>query len=118
MVALASLLRDMEQAGVAVTLHTDGKHLQLEYINDPPEALLIAIKKAKPTLKLWLLSQMDGHCGPCRRFTRREDFGSWMGECSAGRRRHGWLDGNPDAPVEIHMAHRCCAYGGTGYQRR
>lgn len=118
MSALDDLLRELEQAGVTLALLPDGRHIEISYRVDPPEELVLAIKKAKSTLILWLRSQMAGHCGTCRRFTRREDFGSWMGQCSAGRRRHGWLDGNPEAPVEIHMAHRCAVGGGKGYQRR
>ena len=41
-----------------------------------------------------------------------------MGLCSAGKRAHGWYDGNPALPVEIQAGHGCMANGGKGWQAK
>ncbi|UQN07406.1 hypothetical protein [Deinococcus sp. QL22] len=64
------------------------------------------------------LGGQPGHCGSCTRWGDAPDWGPLMGECMAGRRAHGWPDGNPSAPVVIHMGHRCAAYDGTAYRSK
>lgn len=58
----------------------------------------------------------SGRCGSCARWTRTDYI--LEGECNAGRRAHGWFDGNPQAPVIITIAHRCAAHGGQGWQAK
>ena len=66
-----------------------------------------------PLPDLAALALLPGHCGSCARFTP----GPFppLGLCSAGRRAHGWLDGSPLLPVEIHAAHGCPVLEGKGW---
>lgn len=70
------------------------------------------------TASLEALAQTPGHCGLCARWEALLAPLAHLGECSAGRRAHGWHDGNPAAAVEIHAAHRCAAWGGQGFRAR
>lgn len=62
------------------------------------------------------LQAESGRCGSCRRWTPAEY--PLEGECNAGRRAHGWFDGDPQAPVLTTPHHRCAAQGGQGWQAK
>ena len=64
------------------------------------------------------LARTPGHCGLCARWEALPAPLAHLGECSAGRAAHGWHDGNPVAPVEIHAAHSCAAWEGKGFRAR
>ena len=64
------------------------------------------------------LARTPGHCGLCARWEALAPPHDHMGECSAGRRAHGWLDGSPAAHVEIHAAHSCAAHCGQAWRER
>ena len=68
--------------------------------------------------QLEALAQTAGHCGLCSRWAALPAPLAHLGECSAGRRAHGWHDGNPAAAVEIHAAHSCAAWEGQGFRAR
>lgn len=70
----------------------------------------------KPRPDAAALAQTPGHCGCCARWTPTGY--PLEGECSAGRRAHGWPDGNPDAPVLTTPHHTCAAYSGRGWKAR
>jgi hypothetical protein len=78
-----------------------------------------AAKEDVPARPDWAtLGSQPGHCGSCARWEDAPDWGPLMGECMAGRRAHGWPDGNPSAPVVIHLGHRCAAHDGTAYRSK
>lgn len=62
------------------------------------------------------LSAQPGHCGSCARWTPTGY--PLEGECSAGRRAHGWFDGVPTAPVLTHPGSPCQALEGRAYKAR
>ena len=57
-------------------------------------------------------------CGSCARWEALAVPLIHMGECSAGRRAHGWYDGNPSKPVEIQASCACMVHDGKGYWSR
>ena len=57
-------------------------------------------------------------CGSCARFTPCPEPQAHMGLCSAGKRAHGWLDGNPALPVELQAGHKCAVNDGKGYRAK
>lgn len=61
-----------------------------------------------------VLSSEPGRCGSCSRW--KATGYSLEGECFAGRRAHGWWDGQPDAPVLTHPAHQCAASNGNAWR--
>ncbi|MEF2278783.1 hypothetical protein V3W47_10780 [Deinococcus sp. YIM 134068] len=77
-------------------------------------ALLAGLRSPRPEWEQ--IGAQPGHCGSCARWTPTPY--PLEGECSAGRRAHGWYDGNPSAPVLIHPGHRCAADSGQGYRAR
>jgi len=83
-----------------------------------PTPLDSAKADAPPRPDWAALGSQPGHCGSCTRWEDAPDWGPLMGECMAGRRAHGWPDGNPSAPVVIHMGHRCAAHDGTAYRSK
>jgi hypothetical protein len=68
--------------------------------------------------KLEALALTPGHCGLCARWEALPAPLAHLGECSAGRKAHGWHDGSPAAAVEIHAAHSCAAWEGQGFRAR
>ena len=68
--------------------------------------------------QLEALALTPGHCGACARWEVFPAPLAQMGECSAGRRAHGWYDGPSGQAVEIHAAHACTAWEGKGFQAR
>jgi len=64
------------------------------------------------------LALTPGHCGACGRWEALPEPLAHLGTCNAGRRAHGWQDGNPAAGVEIHAAHRCAAWEGQGFRAK
>ncbi len=79
---------------------------------------------ARPAVRSAFAGQLEtqagtsGHCGMCARWAALPAPLAHLGECSAGRRAHGWHDGNPAAAVEIHAAHACTAWEGKGFRAR
>ena len=65
--------------------------------------------------QLEALALTPGHCGACARWEALPAPLAHMGECSAGRRAHGWYDGPSVQAVEIHAAHACTAWEGKGF---
>lgn len=132
MVDLRSLLAEMDAAGITPHLLPGGKQVQLDSDEEPSKDLIEALRVAKLDLIAWLAARerprtpgemaeharRPGHCGSCARYTELPEWGTLMGECSAGRRAHGILDGNPNLPVVIQAAHRCAAFEGRGYKAR
>ena len=119
-----TLLNTLEGLGVSVTVRPGGK-LRLEPASLVPADLLHEIRAAKPALLKVLrgaptrpdpleVGQQQGHCGSCARWSAPPQ--AHMGLCSAGKRAHGWLDGNPTLPVELQAGHGCMANGGKGWQ--
>ncbi len=87
---------------------------QADPIPDPP-ALPQEAPRAAPG-DPFVIGAQPGHCASCRRWT----YDGWglEGLCSAGKRAHGWLDGNPLLPV-ITSAHLSCqVVTGKGWQAR
>ena len=68
--------------------------------------------------QLEALAQTPGHCGSCARWAALAPPNDHMGKCSAGKRAHGWLDGNPALPVELQAGHGCAAWEGKGFRAR
>ena len=123
----AELLVTLEAAGVLVSLNTSGDGLKLSAATQPPAELLAQIRAAKPALLEVLRGVPPAHtlpavnprtCGSCARWAALPAPLAHMGLCSAGRAAHGWYDGNPVAPVEIHAAHACAANSGKGFRVR
>ncbi|MGY2895455.1 hypothetical protein [Deinococcus sp. UYEF24] len=79
---------------------------------------------ARPAVRSSFAGQLEalaltpGHCGLCARWEALPVPLAHLGECSAGRKAHGWHDGNPAASVEIHAAHACTAWEGQGFRAR
>ena len=134
--SVASLFAALEAAGARLALSEDGEGLTLSG-KRPPAALLEAVRAERAALLAHLrgaakeeaapapassspdvarLAQTPGHCGCCARWTPTGY--PLEGECSAGRRAHGWPDGNPDAPVLTTPHHTCAAYSGQGWKAR
>lgn len=138
-----SLLNTLEGLGVAASVTPDGK-LRLEPASRIHPALLDEVRAAKPEVMAALnkakeealtaevvayphnlsrpawavLAQQPGHCGSCARWEAHPAPADHMGMCSAGRRAHSELHGEPLAPVEIQAGHTCRVYGAQGYQKR
>jgi len=68
--------------------------------------------------RLEALALTPGHCGVCGRWEALPAPLAHLGECSAGRRAHGWQDGNPAAAVETHAALTCTAWDGQGFRAK
>ena len=83
-----------------------------------PSKSLDRAARSSFTAPLEALALIPGHCGLCARWEALRVPMAHMGECSAGRRAHGWQDGNPAACVEIHAAHACTAWEGKGFRAR
>ena len=125
----AELLVTLEAAGVMVSLNASGDGLKLSAVTPPPAELLAQIRAAKPALLEVLRGVTSTHtlsvadtlaqtCGSCARWAALPAPMAHMGKCSAGKRAHGWLDGNPALPVEIQAGHGCMANGGKGWQAK
>ena len=144
---LARLLGQLEAEGVRVVLNAAGDGVRLEAAG-PPSAELVRLarthraallealapaKKEGPAAEpspdlgaartsfagpLEALAQTPGHCELCTRWEALLAPLAHLGECSAGRRAHGWQNGNPAAAVEIHAAHACTAWEGKGFRAR
>jgi hypothetical protein len=144
--AVALLLARLEAEGVRVLLNAAGDGVRLEAAGPPSAevvrlarthraALLEALTPAKaeapaqpeparPAVRSSFAGQLEdlaltpGHCGLCARWEALPEPLAHLGECSAGRKAHGWHDGNPAAAVEIHAAHSCAAWEGQGFRAR
>ena len=108
-----------------VSLNASGDGLKLRAATQPPAELLTQIRAAKPALLEALKSMSPVHtlpavaprtCGSCACWSALSAPLVHMGLCAVGRRAHGWLDGNPVAPVEIQAGHGCAAHGGKSWQ--
>lgn len=126
---LAELLAELARHGVSLKATPEGK-LRPRADQPPPAELVEAMRQHRAALlrqveegrlpdgrlDITRLTAAPGHCGSCARWTPTPY--TLEGECSAGRRAHGWYDGNPSAPVLIHPGHRCAADSGQGYRAR
>lgn len=126
---LVGLSARLRQHGVSLTLTPEGK-LRPTARQAPPEELLQAVRDHRDPLVRRLargqrpdgrldvatLSAAPGRCVTCRRWTGPDAFGD--GLCPLGRHAHGWLDGDPDAPVITAALHVCAAHQGNGWQVR
>ncbi len=61
-----------------------------------------------------VLQLQPGRCASCARWQGPDEYGD--GLCPLGRAAHGWLDGNPYAPVMTTALHECAAQAGRGWQ--
>ena len=77
--------------------------LRLERGQHPDERLTAAALEGQP-----------GRCVSCSQWQGPDAHGD--GLCPLGRAAHGWLDGNPDAPVLTVALHVCAAHNGQGWQ--
>ena len=139
-IAVGRLLALCEAEGVRVLLNAAGDGVRLEAAG-PPSAELVRLARAHRAALLEALAPAKvedvprierparssfaadltltpGHCGSCARWEVLPAPLAHLGECSAGRRAHGWHDGNSVAAVEIHAAHSCAAWEGKGYRAR
>ena len=143
---LARLLARLEAEGVQVLLNAAGDGVRLKAAG-PPSAEVVRLARTHRAALLEHLApakaedvpraerpqvavrssfagQLDnlaltpGHCGVCARWEAMPAPLAHLGECSAGRRAHGWQDGPDRQPVEIHAAHACTAWEGQGFRAR
>ena len=106
--ALLEALAEREEGAPASPVYSTSRK-----IPDPlahPEAVHSSFARQLDALAL-----MPGHCGVCARWEALTAPLAHMGECSAGRRAHGWYDGPSVQAVEIHAAHACTAWEGKGF---
>ena len=125
-----ALLEALSAAGVTVALNAAGDGLALSGRGQPPAALLEEVRASKAALLAALaprpgarpswtaLAALPGHCGTCARWSARPAPLAHMGLCSAGRRLHGWLDGNPAGSVELQAGHACAVQDGNAWYDR
>ena len=126
---LSDLRRELVRHGVSLAVSEAGK-LRPSAATPPPAEVVEAMREHRAALLRQVaegrlpdgrldvarLSSAPGHCGCCARWTPTGY--PLEGECSAGRRAHGWPDGNPDAPVLTTPHHTCAAYSGRGWKAR
>ncbi|MDK2014516.1 MULTISPECIES: hypothetical protein [unclassified Deinococcus] len=126
---LSELRAALAQAGVHLGCTEAGR---LRY--DAPGPLPVALVESMKAHRAALLRQVEqgrtadgrlnvaalaaqrGHCGCCARWNGPDAYGD--GLCSLGRAAHGWLDGNPRAPVLTVAHHACAAQAGKGWKAR
>lgn len=63
-----------------------------------------------------VLQLQPGRCASCAHWQGPDEYGD--GLCPLGRAAHGWLDGNPAAPVMTTALHECAAQAGRGWKAR
>lgn len=124
--SLSTLVGLLHEHQVTLTL-TEGDMLLPTAPAAPPENVIQGIREQRHVLirrlqrgqtaegQLCHVPQA-GECGTCSSWSALP--AAHMGLCRAGRRAHGWYDGDPQQGVEIHVRHRCAAYGGTGWRLR
>lgn len=124
---LARLCAQLDQHGLVLTLTPEGR-LRPTANHPPPDELLVAIRAHRALLVRRLergqhpdgrlntgaLEGQPGRCVSCSRWQGPDAYGD--GLCVLGRGAHGWLDGNPDAPVMTGALHDCAAHNGQGWQ--
>lgn len=124
---MAELCRALTQHGVSLALTPDGK-LKPTADQPPPAAVVESIKAHRVALvrrlergqhpdgrlNASILEGQPGRCVSCGRWQGPDAYGD--GLCILGRGAHGWLDGNPDAPVLTGALHVCAAHNGQGWQ--
>lgn len=119
--SLDTLLQELRQGGYRFLVDEAGQ-LRLTGDQPAPRALVQAVRTHKTELlaglghgglRRLLGEWTSGQCGTCVRWQGPDEYGD--GLCPLGRLAHGWLDGNPDAPVLCPAGHRCLAYGGLGW---
>lgn len=124
---LSELLPELVQHGVSLSLTPDGK-LRRQADQPPPAAVVESIREHRALLVRRLergqrpdgrlnaaaLKGQPGRCVGCAHWQGPDTYGD--GLCLLGRGAHGWLDGNPAAPVLTPALHACAAQNGQGWQ--